>query len=274
MPKKTNKTSHVMDLLTNGASSETQDTGAAAQSDAVADSAEKKGDVQSHTVSPSKVTVVDEGSINDRVSQEILNKLSEELQEDLAQGAPAQEEPVPQSEAPAAAQTETAGQPESPAAAEPEVSQAAAEPASQAAEDTAGPASQAAEDTSEDTQTEPSQEPENGDSQAAPVPIVPKSQLGNTLQTGEYHFVNVMEQLLLRQDINDFIKQYNVCPCQRCVTDVCALTLTGMPSKYVVVNKDSVSPLLSYYESRYKIYMLTELIKACNKVRESPRHKR
>lgn len=263
MPKKTNKTSHVMDLLTNGASSETQDTGAAAQSDAVADPAEKKGDVQSHTVSPSKVTVVDEGSINDRVSQEILNKLSEELQEDLAQGAPAQEEPVPQSEAPAAAQTETAGQPESPAAAEPEVSQAAAEPASQAAEDTA-----------EDAQTESSQGPENEDGRSTPVPIVPKSQLGNTLQSGEYHFVNVMEQLLLRQDINDFIKQYNVCPCQRCVTDVCALTLTGMPSKYVVVNKDSVSPLLSYYESRYKIYMLTELIKACNKVRESPRHKR
>ena len=56
------------------------------------------------------------------------------------------------------------------------------------------------------------------------------------------------------------------------MADVCALVLTGLPAKYVVTNKDSVSPILGYYESKFKIYMLTELIKACNKVRESPRH--
>ncbi len=83
-----------------------------------------------------------------------------------------------------------------------------------------------------------------------------------------------MEQLILRQDIHSFLKQYNVCTCRRCMSDVCALALTGLPSKYVVVSNDSLSPLLSYYESKYKIYMLTELIKACNLVREHPRHER
>lgn len=267
MAKKTNKTSHVMDLLTNGASSETEDTVATAES-AAADTSEKKGDVQSHTVSPSKVTVVDEGSINDRVSQEILNKLSEELKEDLAQDTPAAEEsPAMQDNAPVPAQEEslipeTAAEPEVPAIDETEIKEEAA----------AEPKPQEMETAAEEVQPEASQDVEPV--QGKPVPIVPKSQLSSTLQTGDYHFVNVMEQLLLRQDIDDFLKQYNVCPCQRCVTDVCALTLTGLPSKYVVVNKDSVSPLLSYYESRYKIYMLTEMIKACNKVRESPRHKR
>ncbi len=268
MAKKTNKTSHVMDLLTNGASSETEDIAATAES-TTADTSEKKGDVQSHTVSPSKVTVVDEGSMNDRVSQEILNKLSEELQEDLAQDAPAQEEPALQEEIPAPAQEEpvmpeAADEPEAPTAAEMETQEEALEE----------PKPQETKTTDEEAQPEATQETESEPAQSKPVPIVPKSQLSSTLQSGDYHFVNVMEQLLLRQDIDDFLKQYNVCPCQRCVTDVCALTLTGLPSKYVVVNKDSVSPLLSYYESRYKIYMLTEMIKACNKVRESPRHKR
>ena len=94
MPKKTNKTSHVMDLLTNGASSEPNETGSdsAALADPAA-SAEKKNNVQSTTVIPSKVTVVDEGSRNDRLSQEILNNLSEELQKETGQ-APAAE-PAP-----------------------------------------------------------------------------------------------------------------------------------------------------------------------------------
>ena len=73
MPKKTNKTSHVMDLLTNGSSSEANEPSTAA--------APQNG-ASSHAAAPKKVTVVDEGSINDRVSQEILNKLSEELKEE------------------------------------------------------------------------------------------------------------------------------------------------------------------------------------------------
>ncbi|MCI8763675.1 MAG: late competence development ComFB family protein [Lachnospiraceae bacterium] len=102
--------------------------------------------------------------------------------------------------------------------------------------------------------------------------IIPKSQLGERFEQKDYHFVNVMELLLLRQDLNSYLEQYNVCTCDRCMADVCALVLTGLPAKYVVTNKDSVSPILGYYESKFKIYMLTELIKACNKVRESPRH--
>ena len=83
MAKKTNKTSHVMDLLTNGSSEESGDpvNDSAASTDAAAGQ-EKKGDIQSHTVTPKKVTVVDEGSQNDRLSQEILNKLSEELEQE------------------------------------------------------------------------------------------------------------------------------------------------------------------------------------------------
>ena len=81
-----------------------------------------------------------------------------------------------------------------------------------------------------------------------------------------------MEQLILRQDMTKVLEQYNVCTCTRCIADVCALTLSALPAKYVVTSKDSISPLLSYYESRNKIPMLTAMIKACNMVRDNPRH--
>ncbi len=295
MAKKTNKTSHVMDLLTNGASGETNEAaeGAAVSADAAAGQ-EKKGDVQSHTVSPKKVTVVDEGSRNDRLSQEILNKLSEELEADAAGQTP---EPAPD-EAPLPAGSAPEAVSEAPAKASPALEESAAEatvadtPAASdipaAPADAAPAAAEAADMAAPDpaaAQTAPVSPSDIGTSSAQAASqdadvsekktvqsIIPKSQLGERFEQKDYHFVNVMELLLLRQDLNSYLEQYNVCTCDRCMADVCALVLTGLPAKYVVTNKDSVSPILGYYESKFKIYMLTELIKACNKVRESPRH--
>ena len=364
MPKKTNKTSHVMDLLTNGASSEPNETGSdsAALADPAA-SAEKKNNVQSTTVIPSKVTVVDEGSRNDRLSQEILNNLSEELQKETGQApaaepapsnktmnpdeiaaafaaaqapaaptAPPAAEPAPSNktmspdeiaaafaaaQAPAAPSTPPAAEPApessnktmspdeiaaafaaaqapaaptAPPAAEPAPSNktmspdeiaaafaAAQAPAAPSTPPAAEPAPAAPAAPAPQAQTAPAAQTKAAPAQPdkpTPRSIIPKSQISENLTDDQYRFVNVMEQLILRQDIHSFLKQYNVCTCRRCMSDVCALALTGLPSKYVVVSNDSLSPLLSYYESKYKIYMLTELIKACNLVREHPSHER
>ncbi|MEY8337064.1 late competence development ComFB family protein [Lachnospiraceae bacterium 62-35] len=279
MARKTNKTSHVMDLLTNGASQEAEETvqDSAAASDTSPSGQEKKSEIQSHTVTPAKVTVVDEGSRNDRISQEILNKLSEELEEETRQ----EQQQAMQSPEEANNDMENAlGQiaPEEVAAPSPEPIAASPEP------ETAAPLGQEQEvqelppDSSIQEPAQETETPEAEESKPAPAKahhtIIPKSQISANLADDEYRFVNVMEQLILRQDIDSFLDQYDVCKCRRCMADVCALALTGLPSKYVVTSTDSLSPILSYYESKYKIYMLTELIKACNKVRENPRHKK
>lgn len=259
MAKKTNKTSHVMDLLTNGASPETEATEPVSEASSPAQ--EKKSDVQSHTVTPAKVTVVDEGSRNDRLSQEILGKLTEELEEETRQEQPAGEAEVlpEQDEAPAQENAE----------------EEAAVPHEAAEESTAEPAEAplpVAEKVSRAVEAE-----EAPKAPAAPPkehPIIPESHFTSHTRDREYRFVNVMEQLLMRQDLDAVLQQHNVCTCPRCMSDVCALALTGLPPKYVVTSKDSISPLLSYYENKYKIPLLTELMKACNKVRENPRHKK
>lgn len=341
MAKKTNKTSHVMDLLTNGASGDsTPASEPATPSQDAATGQEKKTDVQSHSVTPKKVTVVDEGSRNDRVSQEILNNLAQELK------AETKEEASPSMSAQTSSETSNrtmspdeiaaafaaAQQPAATAATTPEATLAseaatapetsnrtmspdeiaaafasAQQPATEAtapetalapetssrtmspdeiaaafasAQQPAAEATAPAATVSEAPQSAPNPQhaaastPTSGPTKITPQMVIPKSQISSNLTDDQYHFVNVMEQLILRQDIDNFLEQYNVCKCRRCVSDVCALALSGLPSKYVVTSKDSLSPILSYYESKYRIYMLTELIKACNKVRENPRHKK
>ncbi len=234
MSKKTNKTSHVLNLLTNSSATEEGDSPVTGQ--------EKKSDVQSHTVSPAKVTVVDEGSRNDRVSQEILSKLSEEL-----------ETPAPAVETAAAQEQAVApSQPAEPVMQAPVPEAVPVQPAVRTVE----PPAQAPQQTAEQTT------------------MKSNSRLGDQLQDEDFHFINVMEELIMQHNLDDILSQYNVCTCNRCKADVCALTLTRLPAKYVVAGKNSLSPILNYYKSRYRVGILAELSKACGTVREHPHHKR
>ena len=89
-----------------------------------------------------------------------------------------------------------------------------------------------------------------------------------------YHMVNVMEQILMRMNLKQYLKQYDVCMCSRCQADVMALILTRLPAKYVVVDESSTAPIIGFYESKFKVRILTEIIKACMDVKEKPRHDR
>lgn len=199
MPRKTNKTSHVLNLITNGSAPEQEDapdgkkeeaeqgkqdvnTEAGRQSAGQQPAAEQtnhKEPVSRITASGDKtVIVVDETSQNDNISSKILDRLTDQLEEEM-QG-----------------------------------------------------------------------------------------------KLDYYHMVNVMEQILIRMNLNHYMKQYDVCMCSRCQADVMALILTRLPAKYVVVDESSTAPIIGFYESKFRVRILTEIIKACMDVKENPRHDR
>lgn len=85
-------------------------------------------------------------------------------------------------------------------------------------------------------------------------------------------FVNVMEELVRKHNTQKMMEEYNVCTCKRCQADVRALALSNLPPKYIVTERASLPLLLSYYESRYRIPIFTQLVKACIEVHDHPRH--
>lgn len=193
MARKTNKTAHVLDLLTNG---EGTDNGDAEVTEAEA----KPKKVVKKTVpaSAKTVTVVDNASKSDEVANDILKKLTEEL----AQGG-----------------------------------------------------------------TEPDG-PELGAAESLP-------ESDNQQEKNEkygWQTINVMEKIIQQEDLDTYINQYGVCKCSRCRADVVALILTSLPAKYVVVENNVASPMVSFYRSKFKIRLLTEIAKACVSVKNNPRH--
>lgn len=89
-----------------------------------------------------------------------------------------------------------------------------------------------------------------------------------------YHMVNVMEQILKGMNLRRYMEQYEVCLCSRCQADVLALILTRLPAKYVVVDACPAAPIISFYESKFRVRIITEIIKSCIDVKENPRHGR
>lgn len=84
---------------------------------------------------------------------------------------------------------------------------------------------------------------------------------------------NVMEALV-ESKAEKYIDLFGLCPCPRCRTDVVALALTRLPAKYVVATRADLIPLLSVYEGRYNAAVVSQVMRACNRVSNQPRHKK
>lgn len=87
----------------------------------------------------------------------------------------------------------------------------------------------------------------------------------------KFILVNVMERLV-HEKAHYYMEQFGVCTCPRCTADVTALALTKLPPKYVVVNKEAVSPLINFYSNKYAGQITVEITKACIRVGENPYH--
>lgn len=233
MPRKTNKTSHVMNLITNGASeaeegqeiqvtqeTSRKETGAAA------------GPEGQKAAPENKVIVVNETSENEKLSNEIKNRLEAQLEAEAAEAAQSAEAPAEQ-----LYQEETGTPAKEPAAADVVGMEEAAD----------------------------ASEPQIS---AGEVPADAEEEEGEPT----CRMVNVMEKLLADTDLISQMNQYGVCTCRRCQADVKALVLTKLPAKYVIVGATETSPIIGYYESRYRTQIFTEIMKACLTVKDSPRH--
>ncbi len=303
MPRKSNKTSYVMNLITNGEEEQGQEAqngqvpenGESAQApqdgpNAQGVQAASPNVAAAQTSAPTeseikKVVVVDEDQESERLSEEIRGQLESELEAELKEQA---ETAQPSQE------TETAEQ-------EPmETISAAAEPGLTAPEDTAVTETEIVEPMMDtemntvpetenmemaadmtaatenmDTAADTTAAAESVDTEAKPAA---QTESSNTTtqptmpsQPG-YRMVNVMETLVARVDLDKYIKEYGVCPCPRCRADVHALILTSLPSKYVVMDENAISLMLNFYESRRKTDIFTATLKACLEVKEHPRH--
>ncbi len=101
--------------------------------------------------------------------------------------------------------------------------------------------------------------------------IIPEEQVPEKPPLPSFQYLNVMEYIV-KNAAPQYMKDFEVCLCVHCTADVTALALSHLPPKYIVVDRDSVSPLLNFYSSRFTQQVVVELTKACSVVKENPHH--
>ena len=244
MAKKTNKTSHVLNLITSSqppvassgetqpsssASGETQQEGSAAE--------------EPVRVPSANVTVVDpreEGKLAEEIQKNLIRELEKEQEEKHAEEQAKQSRE--QEEQPEQPQEQTKQTQEQPEQSEEQLPIKVGTPVQ---EKTKEPGSQ------EEPGLQEEQKQEDGPS---------------------YRVVNIMEEILTPELILDALKSNDTCTCSRCQADVKALMLTRLPPKYIVADNTTVPMLLTFYRNKFRVAVLSQSIRACMDVKERPRH--
>lgn len=109
------------------------------------------------------------------------------------------------------------------------------------------------------------------DSYAASQPETTAAAEPETAPEPDFVYLNVMEEIV-KDKIIYFMRQFDLCTCERCKADTIALTMNGLMPKYIVTLPAAVPPLISYYTNRLISDVTVEAIKACMTVKDNPRH--
>ena len=245
MAKKTNKTSHVLNLITGSQppvapSGETQQEGSAAE--------------EPVRVPSANVTVVDpreEGKLAEEIQKNLIRELEKEQAEQPQEQAEQPQEQAEQPQEQAEQLQDQAEQLQEQAEQPQEQAEQLQEQAEQPQEQTEQPQTNAGTLVQKEPEQQEEQKQEDGPS---------------------YRVVNIMEEILTPELILDALKSNDTCTCSRCQADVKALMLTRLPPKYIVADNTTVPMLLTFYRNKFRVAVLSQSMRACMEVKEHPRH--
>lgn len=113
-------------------------------------------------------------------------------------------------------------------------------------------------------------EPELGDDPLAALrsQLFARAAVAPGMQTKGVATVNLMETMVLRK-LDDAVRKFNCCGCDRCRRDVVAYALNRLPPRYVVADVRHMAQMEEYVEDKQ---IMAAVIKAVLQVRSNPRH--
>ncbi len=86
-----------------------------------------------------------------------------------------------------------------------------------------------------------------------------------------YVIVNVYEELV-KQNVLEMMNYMNMCSCDKCVADACALVLNQLPPLYVTTRKGELITQVHQTTQDQHIDLTVKVVQALQMVKDSPRH--
>ncbi|MDD3168899.1 MAG: late competence development ComFB family protein [Eubacteriales bacterium] len=102
-------------------------------------------------------------------------------------------------------------------------------------------------------------------------PVIVKDNVRSALIDCRHNVVNVTE-IIAEEKVGEVISMMDACSCPTCVYDILALALNSLPTRYVTTDVGKQYIQLNSYKKQFETDVVAALIKACQIVKESPRH--
>jgi competence protein ComFB len=98
-----------------------------------------------------------------------------------------------------------------------------------------------------------------------------KIQIENSLLNRSRSLVNLSE-MLTKELLPSIMERMDVCTCPVCTGNVLALALNTLPTKYVTTDEGKQYTQLEVYKRQNELDVIAALTRACVRVKSSPRH--
>jgi competence protein ComFB len=102
-------------------------------------------------------------------------------------------------------------------------------------------------------------------------PMMVQENVRSALIDCRHNVVNVTE-IIAEEKVGEVISMMDACSCPRCVYDILALALNSLPTRYVTTDVGKQFIQLNSYKKQFETDVVSALIKACQVVKDSPRH--
>lgn len=91
------------------------------------------------------------------------------------------------------------------------------------------------------------------------------------IENDDVILVNIVEEMV-KQKVNELIKDLDMCKCNRCRLNACAIALNNLPPQYVTTEKGALLSKLEDIDMSYQTNLIVEVTKALMIVKERPTH--
>ncbi len=87
----------------------------------------------------------------------------------------------------------------------------------------------------------------------------------------EYILVNITEQIVKRR-VRAAMAEMDMCQCEKCYLDACAIILNKLPPQYVTTKKGKLLSLVNVSTLQSQTTLTVHVLQALTLVKKSPRH--
>lgn len=95
--------------------------------------------------------------------------------------------------------------------------------------------------------------------------------MSNVETKQKYILVNITEELV-KKKVRQTMPTFDMCQCEKCYLDACAISLNNLKPQYVTTLKGTLLTKLSDTQFQYQTDLQIQVINALMAVKNSPRH--